>query len=349
LQNQHILHDLNALSRILRASLKNRKKVLTKFSFTGKLYVVRNVHFSTSKERLMRKLRSTLILIPVIVFVHLSCPGQALADFSVWDCPYQCHGDADCQVEGKSPPYRVSTNDLAIINTVHTGMWWPAHYPEALTYDARADFDRNFSVDDCDYAILNYWYQKTTVPGDCEKKLKFEALPVQCATANNHLNVRWIWRTYPHGSLCSGYIDPGLDHPGTLQISYSTNGGQSWNDVNTVSTGYSYDWLVPPVDSNQCILKISDLNHPGLTDTTSVFSIHTCSTLFSGDIDTNGYVNTLDLRSLAQRWLNTCGAENAWCDGADIDLSTLVDTADFSQLAFNWSLCSSPCDPNCEQ
>jgi hypothetical protein len=86
--------------------------------------------------------------------------------FSCWDCPYQCHGDADCQEEGFFK-YRVYNNDVLIIEAVHHGDGgWPSLYT-APNYDPRADFDRDCDVDDDDVDILNSWFKVKPVPGDC--------------------------------------------------------------------------------------------------------------------------------------------------------------------------------------
>jgi hypothetical protein len=60
-------------------------------------------------------------------------------------------------------------------------------------------------------------------------------------------------------------------------LDYSTNNGSSWTTIDTVpsNTG-SYSWLVPQEDSNQCLIKISDADHPTVKDTSNnVFTIET--------------------------------------------------------------------------
>jgi hypothetical protein len=81
--------------------------------------------------------------------------------FSAWDCPYQCHGDADCLAEGKTS-YRVYTKDLSILTSALTSRYGDQKY------DPRADFDRDGDVDAGDQAILTTWYEKTNVPADCQ-------------------------------------------------------------------------------------------------------------------------------------------------------------------------------------
>ena len=59
-----------------------------------------------------------------------------------------------------------------------------------------------------------------------------------------------------------------------ILIEYSTDNEQNWNAVTTVANSGSYNWLVPVVDSNQCLVRISDVLNPSVSDTSDlVFSI----------------------------------------------------------------------------
>ena len=64
-------------------------------------------------------------------------------------------------------------------------------------------------------------------------------------------------------------------------IELSTDNGQSWSSIGTVANKGSYNWLVPVVDSNQCLVRISDVLDPSVSDTSDlVFSIE--SARYSG-------------------------------------------------------------------
>ncbi|MHC4740634.1 MAG: right-handed parallel beta-helix repeat-containing protein [Planctomycetota bacterium] len=66
--------------------------------------------------------------------------------------------------------------------------------------------------------------------------------------------------------------------PSDYSLELSTDNGQSWApmDSNSVSETCSYDWLVPAVDSNECLVCITDINEPSIHDTSdAVFSIST--------------------------------------------------------------------------
>ena len=78
--------------------------------------------------------------------------------FSAWDCPYQCHGDADCKKIG---PFRVNATDLVILRDA-----WGTAYP-APNYDPRADFNRDLEVSYEDADIITMWFNRLDVPADC--------------------------------------------------------------------------------------------------------------------------------------------------------------------------------------
>ena len=61
-----------------------------------------------------------------------------------------------------------------------------------------------------------------------------------------------------------------------VTIEYSTNNGSTWTQVDPPNTGNSgsYDWLVPAVASNQCLVRVSDAAYPEVFDTSdAVFTI----------------------------------------------------------------------------
>jgi hypothetical protein len=272
-------------------------------------------------------------------------------DFSVWQStiinrPCQCHGDADGLKAGL---FWVHTPDLAIIIAVYTtpGGDWPAVWPTSINYDPRADFDRNFRVDDGDNNIIETWFDKSNVPTDCDKKLSFQSLSTQNLLSNTYQTINWTWRIYTQYIPLPG---PGLtDCPGALSLYYSINNGTNWTFIATVSSGTHYDWLVPVADSNNCKLKIVDNGHTGLQDITTTFKIHQCRQILTGDINADCYVNIYDMAEMAGYWLGVCSEANGWCDGADFDMSTIVNFIDYAMFARNWQLCSNPYDSNCTQ
>ena len=57
-------------------------------------------------------------------------------------------------------------------------------------------------------------------------------------------------------------------------IEYSTNNGSSWNTAaaSTPNTG-SYNWVIPAVDSDNCLVRVSDTAGPASDTSDAVFSI----------------------------------------------------------------------------
>ncbi len=49
-------------------------------------------------------------------------------------------------------------------------------------------------------------------------------------------------------------------------LEYSVNGGLVWTPIATVSNTGLYGWLAPPIQSNECRIRISDAAHPSVSD-----------------------------------------------------------------------------------
>jgi len=119
--------------------------------------------------------------------------------------------------------------------------------------------------------------------------------------------IRWL--TVPKYGWPAGFIPAsGSVFIPEVLIEYSCDNGQSWHSIDTVSNRGSYEWLVPEVDSNQCLVRVSDANHPGVIADTSddVFTIFQCRQAIRGDLDGDCYVNLRDLALLAAMWTK-CG------------------------------------------
>lgn len=52
----------------------------------------------------------------------------------------------------------------------------------------------------------------------------------------------------------------------SVLIEYSANNGGTWNDVSAVPNTGSYNWLVPAINSNQCLVRVSDDSNPAIYD-----------------------------------------------------------------------------------
>lgn len=90
-------------------------------------------------------------------------------------------------------------------------------------------------------------------------------------------------------------------------IEYSTDNGESWADVDTVENTGSYQWDIPVVDSNECLVRVSDLYDANVSDTSDdVFTIFQCLEPIPGDSNGDCYVDFRDFAILAEHWLE-CG------------------------------------------
>jgi len=54
-----------------------------------------------------------------------------------------------------------------------------------------------------------------------------------------------------------------------VKIEYSINNGQEWNYIDTAANTGSYNWLVPEVNSYQCLVRISDASDSSKSDTSN--------------------------------------------------------------------------------
>ena len=93
-----------------------------------------------------------------------------------------------------------------------------------------------------------------------------------------------------------------------VAIDYSTNNGGNWIvlETSTENDG-AYDWIIPAVNSEECLVRVKDIFGQAVNDTSdSVFTIFQCQGSYDGDINNDCYVNMKDLVLLAGDWL-LCG------------------------------------------
>ena len=114
---------------------------------------------------------------------------------------------------------------------------------------------------------------------------------------------KWVAGT-THTIEWSSY-DPNIHY---VLIEYSANNGQTWNDIDIWENTGSYEWAeIPAIDSNQCLIRISDLFNPNRYDITdSAFTIFRCLNPIAGDLNGDCYVDFHDFAIVADHWLN-CG------------------------------------------
>ena len=87
-------------------------------------------------------------------------------------------------------------------------------------------------------------------------------------------------------------------------IEFSLDNGDTWSTVYPPNIGNSgqYRWLVPAVDSDQCLVRVSSSTRPGVHDVSAVaFSIVQCP--LAADLTGDCIVNFFDLALMASSWL----------------------------------------------
>ena len=89
-------------------------------------------------------------------------------------------------------------------------------------------------------------------------------------------------------------------------LAYSTDYGQTWNSVDTVTNNGSYQWTIPQENSEQCLIRVSDANNSDVYDVSDeVFRIYRCTLLY--DLDYDCQVNLVDFALLASEFLQDGG------------------------------------------
>ncbi len=87
-------------------------------------------------------------------------------------------------------------------------------------------------------------------------------------------------------------------------IEFSIDSGNTWTNVFPPNVGNSgsYNWLVPIVDSDQCIVRITNAANLGVYDTSDeVFSIYESS--LEADLTGDLFAGIVDFAALALNWL----------------------------------------------
>lgn len=89
-----------------------------------------------------------------------------------------------------------------------------------------------------------------------------------------------------------------------VMIEFSTNGGSTWQPdfpPNIGNTG-QYAWLVPIVDSSQCLVRVGSTTRFAVSDVSDQpFSVYLCD--LTGDTNGDCIVDMFDLARLASEWL----------------------------------------------
>jgi hypothetical protein len=156
----------------------------------------------------------------------------------------------------------------------------------------------------------------------------YHDLTILNPNGNEYLLVGSIYTIRWEDSRSEGYC------AGNYLLDYSIDEGNSWIpvDSDSISNTCSYDWLVPSIFSNRCLIRITDANDPNLNDESDdSFSIYRCMSDVLGDWNGDCYVDFGDFSIIAAGW-NVPG-------GTDIN-----DLAGFVQY---WLDCANSYSPYC--
>jgi hypothetical protein len=100
-----------------------------------------------------------------------------------------------------------------------------------------------------------------------------------------------------------------------ILIEFSIDDGETWSEVyppNVGNTG-EYDWLVPMVDSQSCLVRLSSTVSPAVYDVSNgAFTIYQC--VLPGDVTGDCIVNLYDLAAMALDWLECANPYDPACD-----------------------------------
>jgi len=99
-------------------------------------------------------------------------------------------------------------------------------------------------------------------------------------------------------------------------IEYSLDNGQTWQEIaQSPNTGW-YDWdPVPLINSDECLIRISDLDNKLVSDTSDeAFTISQCRTKLKADLNGDCYVDILDFIIFADEWLKCTNLFDPACD-----------------------------------
>ncbi len=106
-------------------------------------------------------------------------------------------------------------------------------------------------------------------------------------------------------------------HTGTVNkvnVEFSQDAGATWAAVYPPNVGNEgvYSWQVPQIDSDSCLIRISNAADSLVYDTSdSVFSVYQCS--LAGDVSGDCVVNFEDFVLLASSWLQCANPYDPTC------------------------------------
>ncbi len=121
-----------------------------------------------------------------------------------------------------------------------------------------------------------------------------------------------------------------------LLLEYSPDNGSNWQtiDPNVPNTG-SHEWTVPRLNSNQCLVRVTDADNLAVSDTSNwTFTIYVCPLVF--DLDGDCIVGFSDFALLASEWL--LDGDSALFFNYTIQATGTQIVETYPDQAFNWTV-----------
>ena len=198
-------------------------------------------------------------------------------------------GDPDC--------FNISDNDFIIANNTISVIKPDGGelYTTGQTYPIYWDWTGSFSSVKIDYSTdggstwnsvvtstTNDGSHKWTIPNtpsnNCRMKITNTADPNCFDISDNDFTILSTGlqlkcpdggENYVVGDLCSVHWD-WLGIINSVRLEYSTDGGTTWNTIiNSTTNDGDYVWTIPNIPSNQCRVKVTNLNDPNCWDISS--------------------------------------------------------------------------------
>lgn len=259
-----------------------------------------------------------------VITVSADVPGDVSYNPAAgdWSINVQANNDADgLYIEASSFPVSNSNWQLRIRNSAGTVIFGPAGEGVSPTsgvgdtevFKLKADpnasitpSSSNYKDDDklSTFGAPNQWGMQDFT--------QLRSVIVETGT---------ISLSYPNGleTLKGGSIAAVLwTTQGTLtsvRVDFSLDGGSTWQQVyppNVGNTG-SYDWLVPIVDSADCLVRLTSPSNPTVSDSSDLpFKIYPCT--LQGDLDGDCAVDMFDFAIMALDWLQCANPYDPACN-----------------------------------
>lgn len=190
---------------------------------------------------------------------------------------FALHGYCDLEIDRLTNKLYMSTQNAE--NFDHAGIW-------------EIDKDFGFSTLVKDFGTNDIWSGMAF-----NNKLLINAPHAdQVLYANDEVDIEWI----------GGAGD-------NLKIEFSSNNGAAWSSIVSDIAGSDgrYTWQLPNISSSNCKIRISSLNDPALTTTSSIFEIRKAFQFISGNGGENWSIGSQQVVSWYTNYNRFLLAKNA--------------------------------------